>query len=397
MMSMDRETSSIVITRSDGMEARFPLESASPFAETSVLSSLHFTPALDRLLAVTRAGDEIVFELPKLGDNDRLAGQLVVYLDQNQWSAIAKARLEQDGVRQVDTEAVRQLFKWVNESRIILPAASGHYFETTKRYDAAKRYSLGLTILQLSGGWQMRDPLQVRRDELRSALSCRYMGSDGPPRAADVFSLEPNVIHGPMRGGAPHEALRGFPPEAALGHEALTSATALIDVMLDLERIEPGRDAGWSAANQRFSDWLDSADRDSQQKRQSIDVFLLSDMGTEIAEEAVAAGLTAEQVNDWMMKYAASDIRQLPALGLFREMLHERHLNKGTTWRPNDLTDMLYLSCAAGYADVVVCERHMSSMMRQGIKRLDRSVRVYPRLREAEPGIRLEFDYQSPR
>ena len=40
-----------------------------------------------------------------------------------------------------------------------------------------------------------------------------------------------------------------------------------------------------------------------------------------------------------------------PAVGLFREVLHSRHLNKGTTWRPNDLTDMIYLSCAAGYAD----------------------------------------------
>jgi hypothetical protein len=64
LITMDRETSSIVFTRSDRKEARFPLGD-SPFAETSALSRLHYTPSFDGLLATTRAGDDIVFELPK--------------------------------------------------------------------------------------------------------------------------------------------------------------------------------------------------------------------------------------------------------------------------------------------------------------------------------------------
>ncbi len=158
--------------------------------------------------------------------------------------------------------------------------------------------------------------------------------------------------------------------------------------MLDAERIEPVPDAGWTQANQRFSDWLDSEVRDSQQKRKLIDAFLLSDLRTEIAEEAYAAGVTLEQFRHWVFDQAAlDDIRQLPGMGLFREMLHDRHLNKKTVWKANDLMDMVYLSCAAGYADFVVCERHMGSVLTQGLKRLRRPQHVFRRLRDAVPAI----------
>jgi hypothetical protein len=166
-------------------------------------------------------------------------------------------------------------------------------------------------------------------------------------RNSPVFTLVPNIIHGPWRGEKPYVPPSNFSPDAAFQHEALISATALIDVMLDTDRVEPGPDAGWTQANQRFSDWLDSEIRDSQQKRKSIDALFLSDLSKEIVEEAHAAGTTIEQFRH-PLNQATDDIRQLPATGLFREMLHERHLNKGTVWETNDLTDMVYLSCAAG-------------------------------------------------
>lgn len=50
MITTDHETSSVVLTRSDGKEARFPLGN-SPFADASALSRLHYTPSFDGLLA----------------------------------------------------------------------------------------------------------------------------------------------------------------------------------------------------------------------------------------------------------------------------------------------------------------------------------------------------------
>jgi hypothetical protein len=385
MITIDLETSSVVFTRSDGKEARLRLQNP-PFADTSALSRLHYTLPPDTLVAVTRAGHDIIFELPKQGGGEQLTGRLVVYLDQNQWSVVDNARHDSAKIGDEDREATRQLAEWVQQRRIVLPASSGHYYETTKRFDRRKRYDLGLTVLQLSRGWQMRDPLQIRRDELHNAL-CHSLAEDVGTRDVVVFTLAPNVIHGPLVGAEPYLPPSNFQPEAAFQHEALTSATAQIDLMLDSERVEPGPDPGWARANQQLSDRLDGETRDSHQKRKSVDDFLLHDMEAEIAEEAYAAGVPPEQLRNWMRNEAADGFRELPSIGLFREMMHDRHLNKGTVWKPNDLTDMVYLSCATGYADFVVCERHMGSVLTQGVRRLGRPTRVFRRLRDAVPAI----------
>ncbi|MEU6061071.1 hypothetical protein [Streptomyces sp. NPDC047097] len=94
-----------------------------------------------------------------------------------------------------------------------------------------------------------------------------------------------------------------------------------------------------------------------------------------------------ERFGAWMTKKAAKDIAALPSLGLFREVFHTRHLKRGTTWRINDCTDMVYLSCAAGYADFVVCERHMREHLSHGLRRMASSTQVFRHLHEAVDAI----------
>ncbi|MFJ5608181.1 hypothetical protein ACIQCJ_02115 [Streptomyces sp. NPDC093221] len=385
LITMDRKADFIVFTRSDGKEARFPL-SSSPFEASSVLSKIHLAPFLGALLVETQYGDEVLFELP-IGDAlDQLAGRLVVYLDQNQWSALSNARHRAHEVSKELREAADRLDTWLREGRLVLPASSAHYYETTKRFDARKRYELGLTILQCSRGWQMRDPPQVRRNEIQAGLRLRLSKPDSV-QAEAVFTLDPNALHSSIRGKQGYSASKDLPPEQVRAVETLTSAVAYIDTMLDAERLETGPDTGWAAANQRFSDWLDGEGRDSQQKRKVIDILMLSDLRRELAEESYSAGLPLEQLPQWFMKDVIRDINGYPMLGIFRETLHQRHLNKGTTWRPNDLTDMIYLSCAAGYADIVVCEKHMREPLTRGVRRVGRSARVFRHLTEAVDAI----------
>lgn len=73
----------------------------------------------------------------------------------------------------------------------------------------------------------------------------------------------------------------------------------------------------------------------------------------------------------------------MPFLGVYRSVLQERHLNGGTRWTVNDLTDMIYLSSAAGYADIVVAERHGTAMLKQARRRLGRGASVHSSLAEA--------------
>lgn len=376
MITCDYDASETIFTRSDGKQARVRTAGAS--VEASALARIHTTPSFDALLAVTKTGDEVLFELAKPG-RDQRRGRLAVYLDQNQWRKIANVLYDIGVTGSEDRKAVRQLAEWVHEGRIILPASAAHYHETTKWSDSKRRYYVGLAILQFSRGWQMRDPLQVRRDELRHSI-IRQLGLSVDFLPGDVFSLDPEALYSPLRGSRGYSTDGRFPPDIENALKALTVATANIDTMLDIECIEDGPDTGWVAASQRFSDWLDLEKRDRQQKRKSADAFLLSDLSMEIAEEAAAAGADPAQMYSWVISHFASNLGQMPATGLYRELLHDRHLNKRTTWKRNDLTDMIYLSCAAGYADFIVCERHICNHLTQGVKRLGRRAKVFRRL-----------------
>ncbi|GGX97904.1 hypothetical protein [Streptomyces fructofermentans] len=384
MMTLDRETSSVILTRSDGQEARTPLAGL-PFTPTSLLVRLHYSP-LGGLLAVTRDGDEVAFEVPTRGRTEPLDNRLVVYLDQNMWRPVSETLQGGETVSGEDRAAAERLAEWVRNRRIVMPASAGHHYETTKWSVADKRYSLGLTILQLSRGWQMRDPLQVRVDEILEMFRC-WKGKADSARASSVFTLAPNALHSPPRGVTPYTPPSDFSADDAFRLVSLTSASTYIDVMLDAEHVQPGPETGWVASNQRYSEWLDTQDWDSQQKRRSIDAFLFSDFQRELAEGAYAAGLSLQEVQQWGQKRPVQGFAVLPATGLYREMFHNRHLNKGTKWRRNDLTDMIYLSCAAGYADFVVCERHMREPLEWGVRRLGQTAKVFRRLGEAVSAI----------
>lgn len=276
LITMDRKTESIVFARSDGKEARFPLKS-SPFEASSVLSRVHLTPSMGALLAVTQHGDEILFELPNNDHHDQLRNRIVMYLDQNQWSFLSKALHKTGEASREEHEAANRIAAWVNHGFLILPASAAHYYETAKRFDTRKRYELGLTVLQSSRGWQMRDPLQVRRNEVHDGL-CRRLSKLDSMRAEAVFTLEPNAIYSPLRGTQGYSASTNLPWAQAWAVKVLTAAATSIDSLLDTERIEPGPDTGWAASNQQFSDWLDEQGRDSQQKRKAIDALLVSDL-----------------------------------------------------------------------------------------------------------------------
>ncbi|MCX4565037.1 hypothetical protein OOK48_01590 [Streptomyces viridodiastaticus] len=384
MITADRGSDALVLVRSDGKEARLPLPGRL-FEPTSLLSRVSYPPTFEGLVVETLKGDSIVFELPRFDRADQLAGRLVVYLDQNKWRLVGDAMSGQRSGTADDRVAALRLAQWSAERKIILPASSGHYYETTKWSNAEGRYRLGLSILEFSRGWQLRDPLQVWRDEIRLMFRAELGQSEV---MAPVVTLEPNSIHSAARGFVPASAPADFPPMAAFQYEALVSAVSLIDTMLDSEGGERGPERGWTETNQKFSDWLDTQSGDAQQKRKAIDAWLLSDLRNKVAEESFAAGMTPEQLKDWGTgSQPVQKMASFPALGLFREMLHERHLNRGTTWKPNDVIDMVYLSCAAGYADFVVCERQMREPLARGARRLGRSTQVFRSLAEAVSAV----------
>lgn len=84
-------------------------------------------------------------------------------------------------MREGEAEAALRLAELVADRRILLPVSAGHLVETTPLY-GAPRVALASTVLSLGRGWQMRNPLHVRVEEMLHAV----LGVE--PVAAEVFA-----------------------------------------------------------------------------------------------------------------------------------------------------------------------------------------------------------------
>lgn len=375
---LDFEEGQARVVRSDIKELSAPLD-RSHFPTTDRIARVTYSPDLNGLHCITTLGDEILAELPSFAASSPQAGRTIIYLDQKDWRTLRDARYEPEKIRpSEEREAAAALIRLVQERRVILPFSSAHLMETTKWTDETRRYQLGLTILQLSRGWQMRDPLSIREDEMRAALTHR--GQVRNLRVPDVITLAPNAAHSGR--SEPYGPSPSLAPADALATRALASLGAYFAVMLDEDRIEPEEVAGWAARQQQMSDWIAQSRPSRQVADQQLNRFFIDDTAYEIARAAHAIGLSQSQLRAWVEHGAARDVPLMPSLGLFREVLRERHLNGHKAWKQSDLTDMAYLTCAAGYADHIVGEKHFSNHLSNAADRLGRAVSVHRNLRE---------------
>jgi len=376
---LDRLAGTATFVRSDRKQAVF--EVGSSVDPTSSIVATTWVPKANAMAFETDRGDSVVAELPTVDDLAPLNGRPVVYLDQNQWSTLANVVHAPERLTVAEGEAAEALIDMAAASKVVLPLSAGHMSETCKWTNRDRRYALALTILKLSRGWQMRDPLELRRSEIRRALLARYR--DEHPAQPAPFTLEPEALHGPNRDRGPFVAPADFPEDYALTFRAQTSIASAFDVMLDAEHIEVGPSPGWVERFQGFTDWLGAQPRDNRRLRHSrTDAFFLSDILNEVAAECPRAGITAEEMSDWTLNHSSDDISVMPSLGLFREAMREKLLNPGTRWEDNDLADLMYLTCGAGYSDHVVAERSFASQIDRAVRRLGRTPNVHRNLFE---------------
>lgn len=378
-VEMDWQNNTCRFVRSDGKEALIPNAGLSRVGAMEVIVRSTYFFLANLIMLETDRGDVIGAELPTLSNPSPVKGRPVIYLDQKDWSTLANAIYSPARIASVaERDAAQALIELARARKIILPLSSAHMAETCKWSDSERRYRLALTIAQLSGGWQLQDPLTVRKNELRGNFEGRYTFGAGPV-AHDVFTLAPNAIHS-SRKHHPKDVAVDLPRDLQLAADAMTSISGNLSVMLGKEPVQQGETPGWVKKFQFITDLLAEQQRDSQRRRLSTDIYFLDDTHKEMAEAAQAAGLKTEQLLLWIKADWKDDLASMPCLGLYREVLHEKQINGGTAWKGNDLTDLMYLTCAAGYADYVVGERSTISQMKQANKRLGRRDNLYRNL-----------------
>lgn len=387
-MIMDRATSTATVVMTDGRTESRPLV-PSPFSPSSIIVRARYVPSTNRLYLETDRGHAIDVELPTLRDSAPRGGRPVVYLDQRDWSLLANVLFEPERVHSKDErDAAERLIDLARARKIIVPMSFAHLGETSKWTNTDRKYRLALTVAQLSQGWQMRHPLDIRRYELRQSFATSIKQNPLPP--LDVFTLEGCAAQAEWTSQERYEAWAGFPVGIAHAGRSLTCILSYIDLILDSEATAITPIPAWVSGNRDITDWFASQSTTSSQKRRSIGVLFLHDIRTEVAKAAHECGMTNSELETWVDSHFHADVRVMGSLDIANEIYQDKHLKSGTTWSDNDLTDMMFLTCAAGYAEYVVGERSLMSYVKQAAKRLGRPIKVYSRISDLLAALKTD-------
>jgi hypothetical protein len=376
-MRLERD-GTMSVTLVDGQHFTAPL-SGPAFEPTSVIVSSSYLPQSSKLHLRTVHGDDIFVDLPQQHDLAPVQGRPTIYLDQNHWSTLVNSIYEPDRiVDNSERSAATRLVELAIDRQVLLPMSSAHMSETCKQNDTEQRYRRALTITQLSRGWQFRDPLELRRFELRQALTIRYLRYCLIPPSP--VTLEPGAVHSGRESSLP-DVDADLPPDARWAIHAIRCIGGIVDTMLDTESVPMSSAPGGAAGLQQFAIFLRDNPTGKEMKRRRTHAKFIADLGRELPEEAHRAGITPDNMSDWVHNHSEGDLRSMPALGLFRDVLHEKLSDPQLIWEFNDLVDMMYLTAAAGYCDHVVGEREHTSYIASGLRRLGRPGQVHRNLR----------------
>ncbi|HEX5115949.1 MAG TPA: hypothetical protein VFW65_12195 [Pseudonocardiaceae bacterium] len=351
------------------------------FEPTSAIESSTYLPRSAQLRVRTTRGDDIVVDLPHPDDLAPLRGRPTIYLDQNHWSTIASTLYEPDRAAKInkeEREAATRLVRLATRREVVLPISGAHIAETCKQVNVERRYLRALTITRLSAGWQLRDPLSLRGFELRQALTIRYR-QVCLIRPAPI-TLEPHAIHDGRDMAQPN--LRDdLPLDAQWAVKSIESIGATIDTMLDADHVPMTSNPAWALEFEHFARFMADNPTGPELKRQRTHARFIADMLPELTRETFSVGITPDEMSEWTRYLSEEDLHNMPSLGLYREIIHEKLSDGRLHWDNNDLFDMLYLTAGAGYCDYVVGENKHISHIANGLRRLGRPVKVYRNLR----------------
>jgi hypothetical protein len=371
LVVMDHQRGVTTLWRSDGKCAEMQFGAV----KNSPLSKSQFQPGVPYLILSTVRGEDILLELPTIEDASPLRGRPVIYLDQNAWSTIATAHHAPERLKPTEVEAARWLAGLAREWRVVLPYSAGTLTETSHWSNDERRYQLALTIFELSRGWQMLDPLALRAAEMRWILG-RAIGKTGHP-LPQAWTLAPDAVFGDRIESLRDDNDEALDAESRMQLNAITSLSATVSAILDRESIQRSDQDEWAQRWAGLADYVRNTQKPRHLTEAVVHGAILADARDELAQAAMAVGISMDQASEWLSCKARTDIARMPAFGLAREVTYLKVSNNTARWQANDLQDIFHLVQASGYADAVVGERGFSALTRSAQKRMERKVNAY--------------------
>ena len=325
-----------------------------------------YDPDLREQTITFHGGEKATFEVgPGEGP-----GMPVVYLDQNQWIMLARQQWSPETIPMPHREGYARLAALAHERAIILPLSAAHVFETARK-GGRQRRQLATTMLQLSRGWQMRNPLKVRREELLCSV-VGFHGGSAERQPRPVFTLDPDALFSSSEYAEKDSSAIDL-------HARLTWAPALAETLIEDEReaneVARAKGERWAALHAEIAARLAAGDASLGEKRATARMAVLGDLTDELAIAAAIAGLDTGGWAEWLVESEGAFL-SMPAIGRVQEVTHQRLSNPQYPWRVNDLSDMHFLACAAGYADFLLAEKATSHDLRRAERRVPSGARI---------------------
>lgn len=389
-MTIDCERDEIRVVTVDG---RIAVQSGVANREEALrdFNRVTFRPA-ELVLELTVAwGDVLEVEVYDQDDQvARRAGRPVVYLDQNKWVQLAQAVNAPEKLATPDLDAASLLAELARKEEVLLPLSSGHWIETGA-LDRRWREHLATQMVGLSRGWIMRDPLRVTESEIETILG-------GTKRVPETFTLDSRELYAePMGRYVPKGD--DLPVESVDLLNALTGVQSIMAVLVENERTKDaaGVQAAqqWAAVHTVLSQQINAGPLSRKTKRRMTLEAFIQDLGHGLAEAAQRAGWTTGDFASWTESSADEDLAHVPFLGLRREVTHYRLTNIDDKWDDHDLVDMLFLPCAAAYADHVVCEKKTADYMRRALRKRPEGAAIHTSIVELVEALK-GFGSDSP-
>lgn len=295
---------------------------------------------------------------------------VTVYLDQAKWIDIARAlHGRPDGERFRDALDVAR--HSVSMGLVQFPLSTGHYIETWRVGDAARRRRLAEAMIALSQGCTLARPPDLCDSELDSLLA-RWAGGplprpSWPPLGwgfAHASGLNPDFHRSQL--DLDHE-LRHLAqrPDGFDGHGR--GHREFGDRYRDGERQLPDRD-------HRLSAGLDEAVIASSAvleihenigwalERAGLPAEILGPIGLARPD---LPGQQVQEVVNGLLPVARAFIAELATRDAALRLRLQRHKNPNARWESNDMVDIAYLACAVVHCDVVVTEKQWVHELRQ--------------------------------
>jgi hypothetical protein len=336
-----------------------------------------------------------------LGRFDPVDPRPVVYLDQNHWVSLSRFAEGSERLVESEREAAAAITELAQQRKIILPLSAAHYVETA-RADGKWRRDLAAVMLRLSRGWVMRHPMSVEASELGVTFRGVAKSPTPYPPFRSVFSLEPSDIWGLPEEERRHRSSGDLPPAMADLVNRLSALASFYSVLAEDSRTVEGQveAQNWASSHQGLGEHMGGNSLVTPYRRAVTRAKLVSAMGDSPAKAALRAGMTVEEWRNWLGLLSddapcESDFPEMPYIGRLREVIHYRLLNANEKWEGNDLHDLLFLSCAAAYGDVVVGERKHASYLQRAARVIPGGASVTRNLRSAMPAVEAAMELRA--